>query len=83
MNEIIRRLTSPTPKFFKNLIKLGLSIGAAGAAILLLPVTPGIPKIDLPPLLEKAGEVMAIIGAVATAVSKLTVDDKAIKEKNK
>lgn len=79
MNEIIKRVKSPTPKFFQKVIKLGLTLGVAGGSILLAPATlaqMGVQGVELPALVAKAAEYMAIIGAVAAALAKTTVDDK-------
>lgn len=84
MKEIIQRLKSPTPKFWKKVIRLGLYLGGIGGTILLAPVTleqAGINGVVLPPIIAKAAEILSIAGVVASGLAKLTVDDKAIKEK--
>ena len=61
-----QRLTAPTPKIFKIFRIVGLSLAAAGGAILAVPAMPVI-------LVSIAGY-MTVAGAVMTAVSQVAVD---------
>jgi ABC-type xylose transport system permease subunit len=70
MKELINRFQSPTPGFFKKLIRVGVIIGTIGAGIITAPVS-------LPALVVTVGGYMAAIGGVAATVSKLAVDDSA------
>ena len=70
MKEIVNRFQSPTPGFFKKLIRVGVIIGTIGAGIITAPVS-------LPALIVTVGGYMAAIGGVAATVSKLAVDDNA------
>jgi hypothetical protein len=63
---VVQRLTAPTPKIFKIFRTIGLSLAAAGGAILAVPAMPAI-------LVSIAGY-LTIAGAVMTAVSQVAVD---------
>jgi hypothetical protein len=63
---LVQRLTAPTPKIFKIFRIVGLSLAAAGGAILAVPAMPVI-------LVSIAGY-MTVAGAVMTAVSQVAVD---------
>jgi hypothetical protein len=62
---VVQRLTAPTPKIFKILRTVGLSLAAAGGAILAVPALPAI-------LVSIAGY-LTVAGAVMTAVSQVAV----------
>ena len=70
MNNIVNRATAPTPKFFKVLRNIGLTLAAIGGAILTAPVV-------LPAVILTVGGYLAVAGGVLSAVSQLTVDDHA------
>ena len=63
---VVQRLTAPTPKIFKIFRTIGLSLAAAGGAILAAPAMPVI-------LVSIAGYILAA-GSVMTAVSQVAVD---------
>ena len=63
---MVQRLTAPTPKIFKIFRIVGLSLAAAGGAILAVPAMPVI-------LVSIAGY-MTVAGAVMTAVSQVAVE---------
>ena len=63
---LVQRLTSPTPKIFKIFRTIGLSLAAAGGAILAVPAMPAV-------LVTIAGYMIAA-GSVMTAVSQVTVE---------
>jgi hypothetical protein len=63
---LVQRLTAPTPKIFKIFRIVGLSLAAAGGAILAVPAMPVI-------LVSIAGY-MTVAGAVMTAVSQVAVE---------
>jgi phage-related minor tail protein len=67
---LTQRLKAPTPKFFKTLRTIGLSLAAAGAALLAAPVA-------LPAALLTVAGYLVLAGTVVTAVSQTTVDHKA------
>jgi uncharacterized membrane protein YeiH len=62
---IIKRVKSPTPKFFKVLRNIGLVLAAVGGTILAAPVT-------LPAIVVTIGVYIAVTGGVISAVSQLT-----------
>ncbi len=66
MNSFLKRWAAPTPKFFKVIRNVGLVIGAVGTAILTAPVA-------LPAALVSISGYLVTAGAIATAVSQLTV----------
>jgi hypothetical protein len=63
MKTLKRRWRSETPRFFKNIIKLGLTIGAAGLAIPTLPFA-------VPAIVLTAATKMVVIGSTAAVVAK-------------
>ena len=62
---IVKRVKSPTPKFFKVLRNIGLVLAAVGGTILAAPVA-------LPVLITTIGGYVAVAGGVLSAVSQLT-----------
>jgi uncharacterized membrane protein HdeD (DUF308 family) len=62
---IIKRVKSPTPKFFKVLRNIGLVLAAVGGTILAAPVA-------LPTIFVTIGGYVAVAGGVISAVSQLT-----------
>ena len=72
---IIKRVQSPTPKFFKVLRNIGLVLAAVGGTILAAPVA-------LPAIVVTVGGYVAVAGGVLSAVSQLTTTkDNAITTK--
>jgi ABC-type xylose transport system permease subunit len=63
---LVQRITAPTPKIFKIFRTVGLSLAAAGGAILAAPAMPAL-------LVSIAGYMIAA-GSVMTAVSQITVE---------
>lgn len=64
---VIGRLSSPTPKFFKVIRNIGLALAAAGGVIIAAPVA-------LPALVVTIGGYLVVAGTVATAVSQAVVE---------
>ena len=62
---IIQRIKAPTPKFFKVLRNIGLTLAAVGGTILAAPVV-------LPVVVVSIGGYLAVAGGVISAVSQLT-----------
>ena len=58
-----------TPRFFKKIRNTGLTLAAAGTAILAAPVA-------LPALVIKIGSYLALAGAVSSAVSQTAVTNE-------
>ena len=67
---IIKRIKTPTPKFFKVLRNVGLALAAVGGTILAAPIA-------LPVIVTTIGGYLAVAGGVATAVSQLTTEKDA------
>ena len=66
--EILHRLTSPTPKFFKKVRTIGLALGAIGGALLTAPIT-------LPAMVLTVAGYLATAGVVASAISSVAKED--------
>ena len=62
---IVIRAKAPTPKFFKVLRNIGLSLAAVGGTILAAPIT-------LPVIVSSIGGYLAVVGGVLSAVSQIT-----------
>lgn len=67
MKKIVLRAKSPTPKFFKTLRTIGLSLAAAGGAILAAPIA-------LPAMVVSVAGYILTAGTVITAVSQVTTE---------
>ncbi|MGL1885474.1 MAG: DUF5675 family protein [Reichenbachiella sp.] len=65
--KVINRMKSPTPKLFRILRNIGLSLAAASAAILASPIA-------LPAALITAAGYIAVGGSILSAVSQATVE---------
>jgi len=63
---IIQRMQEPTPKFFRVLRTIGLSLAAASGALLAAPVA-------LPAAVISLAGYLAVAGTVATAVSQTAI----------
>lgn len=66
---IKERAKAPTPKFFKTLKIIGLTLAAASGVLLTAPVS-------LPAIVTTIASYIATAGLVATAVSQVTVEGK-------
>ena len=71
---IVERVKAPTPKFFKTLRTIGLTLAAVGGAILTAPVA-------VPTALVTIAGYVALAGGVLTAVSQTAVDTNSKKGK--
>jgi hypothetical protein len=67
--EIVKRLKSPTPKFFKKVRNLGLVLTAIGTGIIGAPVV-------LPFAIASIGGYLVLGGTIAAGVAQLTKEDK-------
>lgn len=65
MNELVERLSEPTPKFFKKIRNIAISLGIIGGAILASPVA-------LPAIVVTIGGYLVTAGAIGTALSQTT-----------
>ncbi len=66
MKQIIERLTSPTPIFFKKLRNFGLALTAISAVVVGSPVA-------LPVIIVKVAGYLAVTGGIIGAVSQTAV----------
>ncbi len=64
---IKERIQAPTPKFFRILKVIGLTLAAASATLLAAPVA-------LPAIVTTVASYIAVAGSVASAVSQITVE---------
>ena len=67
---LIKRAKAPTPKFFKVLRNIGLTLAAVGGTILAAPIA-------LPVVVTTIGGYLAVAGGVASAISQLTTEKDA------
>ena len=70
---VTKRANAPTPKFFKILRTVGLSLLAISGSIIAAPIA-------LPATIVTIAGYVAVAGGVLSAVSQVTVDDEALKE---
>jgi len=63
---VVQRIKSPTPKFFRVLRNIGLVLASASAALLAAPVA-------LPAAVVSVAGYLAVAGSVATAVSQTAI----------
>ena len=59
---LVQRMKSPTPNYFKILRNIGLGLAAAGGALLASPF-------HLPEIISTIGEYLMVGGSVASSVS--------------
>lgn len=69
MKSIVERAQEPTPKFFRKLRNIGLSIAAIAATIIAAPVA-------LPAVVIKIAGYLAVAGSVMSGVSQVTVKNE-------
>lgn len=70
---VVTRAKAPTPKFFKVLRTIGLTLLGISGSIIAAPVA-------LPATIVTVAGYVAVAGGVLSAVSQITVDDTAKKE---
>ena len=66
MSNIINRAQEPTPKFFKVLRNIGVTLAAVSAAVFAAPI-------ELPAIITKIAGYLAVAGSVMGAVSQTAV----------
>lgn len=69
MENLKKRWSAKTPKFWKQVQKIGLAAGAVGAVLVAAPVT-------LPVSIVTLGGYLVTAGSLTAALSQLTVEDK-------
>jgi hypothetical protein len=67
--KLLERAYAPTPKFFKLLRAIGLTIAALGGSLIAAPVA-------LPILVTSIAGYMTLAGGLLSAVSQLTITDE-------
>lgn len=77
MNELAKRLTNESPRFFKRIVAIGITLGVIGGALMAAPEA----GITLPPLVDKLAGYFTLAGLVAAAIAKTTVADSSVLEK--
>jgi uncharacterized membrane protein HdeD (DUF308 family) len=70
---IVERAKAPTPSFFKILRAIGLILLTISGSVIAAPIV-------LPATVVTVAGYLAVAGGVISAVSQITVDDKAKKE---
>ena len=70
---VVERAKAPTPKFFKILRAIGLALLTISGSVIAAPIV-------LPVTVVTVAGYLAVAGGVISAVSQITVDDKAKKE---
>jgi ABC-type xylose transport system permease subunit len=73
MKELKRRWSGKTPKFWKQVRNIAITIGAVAGVILTAPIS-------LPAAVITAAGYLATAGTVAATLSQLTVDDSKVEE---
>ncbi len=74
MKEILTRITSESPTFFKRIQAIGLSIGSIGTTILLIPAS----LVALPAVVLTIAGYMVAVGLVAAGGAALPVKDPSV-----
>jgi hypothetical protein len=72
---VVERVKAPTPKFFKTLRAIGLTLAAVGGAILAAPVA-------IPATIVTIAGYITLAGGVMTAVSQTAVDTNSKSDNN-
>ena len=67
MKKIIQRVQAPTPRFFRVLRTIGLTLAAVSGGILASPVV-------LPVVLTTIASYLAVAGGIITALSQITME---------
>lgn len=69
MKEIVHRVQAPTPKFFKTIRTIGLTLAAIGGAVIAAPIA-------LPVGLVSTAGYLVVAGGVLSAVSQVTLKEE-------
>lgn len=73
MNEIIARLTTEMPNFFKTVAKIGGIL--TGLSVLIMGINAQFPDIVIPAFIETVAKYCAVAGMVMVGVANLAVKD--------
>lgn len=69
MKKILQRAQAPTPRFFRILRTIGLSLAAISGGILAAPVA-------LPAVITTVATYLAVAGGIVSAISQITVEEE-------
>ena len=69
MKEIVHRVQAPTPKFFKTIRAIGLTLAAVGGAVIAAPIA-------LPVGIVSVAGYLVVAGGVLSAVSQVTLKEE-------
>lgn len=67
MNQVLNRISQPTPRFFKRLRNVGIVLASVAGAVLAAPIA-------LPAAIVTVAGYLTVAGGVLTAVSQMTVE---------
>jgi len=70
---LVERVTAPTPKWFKIIRNIGITLTAVGGAILTAPIA-------LPATIVTVGGYLILGGTVATAIAQTAMRDDNVEE---
>ena len=70
---LVERVTAPTPKWFKIIRNIGITLTAVGGAILTAPIA-------LPATIVTVGGYLLLGGTVATAIAQTAMRDDNVEE---
>jgi len=73
MKELITRFNLASPSFFVKIQKLGIVLSAL--SVVLLGLQAQMPTVEIPAIVYKISEYLAVAGGVAATIAKLTVAD--------
>jgi hypothetical protein len=73
MKELITRFNLASPSFFIKIQKIGVVLSAV--SVVLLGLQAQMPTVEIPQIVYKIAEYLAVAGGVAATIAKLTVAD--------
>lgn len=73
MKELITRFNLASPSFFIKIQKIGVVLSAL--SVVLLGLQAQMPTVEIPQIVYKIAEYLAVAGGVAATIAKLTVAD--------
>jgi hypothetical protein len=79
MKELIARLQIPSPSFFVKVQKIGAFL--TGLSVVLMGLQSQFPSVGIPAVVNTVAGYLAVAGAIAAGVARLTVSDYSELEK--
>lgn len=73
MKELLARIALPAPSFFVKIQKIGAFL--TGLSVILMGLQSQFPAVGIPDVVSKIAGYLAVAGAVAAGIAKLTVSD--------